>query len=151
MYKCVTTQVDSSLIDLYPGYWSPSHDNFCCFKVSVLAPLEWGHQMLSGFGFSTYFYITEMCFPLIMWSKSNHSAVFSLDLKSAYEGEHTIFWSSEIGWPYSERCSLAPSIYLQMIRFHPSPPTSVVFIALQNSDRSISHTDMENDIYILSQ
>jgi hypothetical protein len=26
-----------------------------------------------------------------MWSKSNHIAAFVLDLKSAYEGEHTIF------------------------------------------------------------
>jgi hypothetical protein len=26
-----------------------------------------------------------------MWSKSNHIAVFALDLKSAYEGEHMIF------------------------------------------------------------
>jgi hypothetical protein len=26
-----------------------------------------------------------------MWSKSNHIAAFALDLKSAYEGEHTIF------------------------------------------------------------
>jgi hypothetical protein len=26
-----------------------------------------------------------------MWSQSNHIAVFALDLKSAYEGEHTIF------------------------------------------------------------
>jgi hypothetical protein len=26
-----------------------------------------------------------------MWSKSNHIAAFALDLKSAYEEEHTIF------------------------------------------------------------
>jgi hypothetical protein len=26
-----------------------------------------------------------------MWSKSNHIAVFALDLKSAYEGEQMIF------------------------------------------------------------
>jgi hypothetical protein len=26
-----------------------------------------------------------------MWSKSIHIAAFALDLKSAYEGEHTIF------------------------------------------------------------
>jgi hypothetical protein len=26
-----------------------------------------------------------------MWSKSNHIAACALDLKSAYEGEHTIF------------------------------------------------------------
>jgi hypothetical protein len=40
VYTCVTTQVDSSLTDLYTGYWSPSHDNLCCFKVSVLVPLN---------------------------------------------------------------------------------------------------------------
>jgi hypothetical protein len=32
-----------------------------------------------------------MCSPLVMWSQSNHIAAFALDLKSAYEGEHTIF------------------------------------------------------------
>jgi hypothetical protein len=26
-----------------------------------------------------------------MWSKSNNTAAFALDLKSEYEGEHTIF------------------------------------------------------------
>jgi hypothetical protein len=26
-----------------------------------------------------------------MWPKSNNIAVFALDLRSAYEGEHTIF------------------------------------------------------------
>jgi hypothetical protein len=70
--------VDSSLNDLYPGYWLPSHGNVCCFKVSVLSPLEWEHQTLSCFGFSAYFYITQMCSPLIMWSKSNHIAAFAL-------------------------------------------------------------------------
>jgi hypothetical protein len=29
--------------------------------------------------------------PLFLWSKSNNIAAFSLDLKSAYEEEHTIF------------------------------------------------------------
>jgi hypothetical protein len=87
----VMTHVDSSLIDLYPGYWSPSHDNLCCFNISVLVPLEWGHQRLSCFGFSTHFYITEMCSLLAMWSKSNHIAAFALVLKSAYEGEHMSF------------------------------------------------------------
>jgi hypothetical protein len=91
MYKCVTTQVDSSLTDVYTGSWSPSHVDLCCFKVSILVPLEWGHQTLSCFGFSTYFHISHMCSPLVMWPKSNHIAVFVQYLKSAYEGEHTIF------------------------------------------------------------
>jgi hypothetical protein len=47
--------------------------------------------MLSCFEFSTYFYITQICSPLVMWSQSNHIAAFALDLKSAYEGEHTNF------------------------------------------------------------
>jgi hypothetical protein len=91
VYPCLMTHVDSSLTDLYTGSWSPSHDNLCCFRVSVLAPLQWGHQMLSCFGFSTYFYITQMCSPLVMWSKSNLIATLALDLMSTYEGEHTIF------------------------------------------------------------
>jgi hypothetical protein len=85
------THVNSSLTDLYIGYWSPSHDNLCDFKVSVLAPLESGHEMLSYFGFSTYSYISRMCSPLVMWSKSNHIAAFALDLKSTCEGDHMIF------------------------------------------------------------
>jgi hypothetical protein len=91
MHKCVTTQVDSSLHDLYTGSRSPSCVDLCCFKVSVLVPPEWGHQMLSCFGFSTYPHNSQMCCPLVVWSKSNNIAVFALDLKSAYEEEHMIF------------------------------------------------------------
>jgi hypothetical protein len=91
MYTCVTTHVDSSLTDLYTGYRSPSHVNLCHLKVSVLIPLEWGHQLLSYFGFSTYFHTTCMCSFLVMWSTSKHIATFALDLKTSYEGEHTIF------------------------------------------------------------
>jgi hypothetical protein len=47
----VMTHVDSSLTDLYPGYWSPSHDNLCWFSVSVLAPLEWDIKRFHVFGF----------------------------------------------------------------------------------------------------
>jgi hypothetical protein len=71
MYKCVTTQVDSSLTDLYTGFWSPSHVDLCCFKVSVFVPLKWRHQMLSCFGFSTYRHISCMCSPLVIWPKSS--------------------------------------------------------------------------------
>jgi hypothetical protein len=88
---CVMIHVDSSLADLYTGYWFPSHNNLCRFKVSVSTPLEWGHQTLSCFRFSTYFYIFHTCSPLVMWSQSNHIATFALDLKSTYEGEHTTF------------------------------------------------------------
>jgi hypothetical protein len=35
------------------------------------------------------------------------------------------FWSSELGWPHSKWCSLVPSIYLQMIRFHSSWLTKI--------------------------
>jgi hypothetical protein len=90
-YKCVTTQVESSLTDLYTDSWSPSPVNLCHFKVSVLAPLEWRHQTLSWFGFSTYPRTSRMCSLLSMWPKSNHIVVFALDRKSTYEGEHTIF------------------------------------------------------------
>jgi hypothetical protein len=91
MYPCVTTHVDSTLTDLYTGSWSPSHVNLCPFKDSVLVTLEWGHEMLSCFGFSTYSYISCMCSPFVIWSKSNHIAAFALDLMSACEGEHMIF------------------------------------------------------------
>jgi hypothetical protein len=76
MYTCVTTHIDSSLTNLYNGSWSPSHVDLCHFKVSVLVPLEWGYQTLSCFGFSIYSHIFRICFPLVMWSKSNHIAAF---------------------------------------------------------------------------
>jgi hypothetical protein len=43
------------------------------------------------FEFLTYPHTFLVYSRLIMWPKSNHLAVFALDLKSAYEGEHTIF------------------------------------------------------------
>jgi hypothetical protein len=91
MYKCVKYQVDSSLTDLFTSAWSPSLIDLCHFKVSVLVPLEWGHQTLSYFGFLTYPHTSCMYSLLIMRPKSNHITAFSLDLKSAYEGEHMIF------------------------------------------------------------
>jgi hypothetical protein len=72
VYPYVLTHVDSTLTDLYIGFWSPAHDNLCLFKVSVLVPLEWGHQTLSCFGFSIYSYISCLCSPFVMWPKSNH-------------------------------------------------------------------------------
>jgi hypothetical protein len=129
MYKCVTTQVDSSLTDLYPGSWAPSCVDLCHFKVSVLVPLEWGLQMLSCFGFSTYPHTFHMCSPLVKWPKSNNIAVFALDLKTTYEGEHMIFvfwaWLTSLTW-----CSLVLSIYLQMIRFHYSSQLSKISLCI---------------------
>jgi hypothetical protein len=66
MYKCVTTQVDSSLTDLYTGSWSPSLVDLCSFKVYVLVPLEWGHQILSCFGFSIQPHTSRICSPRVM-------------------------------------------------------------------------------------
>jgi hypothetical protein len=43
------------------------------------------------FGFLAYPNISLVCSRFIMWSKSNPLVVFALDLKSTYEGEHTIF------------------------------------------------------------
>jgi hypothetical protein len=60
-------QVDSSLTDLYTGSWSPSRVDLCHFKVFVLAPLEWGHQAVSCFGFSTYPHTSWMRSPLVVW------------------------------------------------------------------------------------
>jgi hypothetical protein len=91
MHKCVITQIDSSLPDLFASSWSPSQIDLCHFTVSVLVPLQRGHQTLSCFGFPTYPHSSHMCSPLVMWPKSNNIAVFSLDLKSTYEGEHTTF------------------------------------------------------------
>jgi hypothetical protein len=57
----------------------------------VLAPLQWGHQTLSSFVFPVYPHSSCMCSLLSLWLKSNNITAFALDLKSAYEGKHTIF------------------------------------------------------------
>jgi hypothetical protein len=90
MYKCVTPQADSSLPDLFTSSWSPSHIDLCCLKVSLLVPLQWGHQTLYCFGFPTYPHTSHMWSPISMWPKSYNIAVFALALKSAYEGEHIL-------------------------------------------------------------
>jgi hypothetical protein len=41
MHKCI----DSSLPDITTT-GSPSHIDLCCFKVTILVPLQWGHQTL---------------------------------------------------------------------------------------------------------
>jgi hypothetical protein len=51
MNKCVTTPVDSSLTDLYTGFWSPSRVDLCRFKVSVLVTLEWDIKHFHVLGF----------------------------------------------------------------------------------------------------
>jgi hypothetical protein len=103
MYKCVSSQVDSSLTDLLTSSWSPSHIGFCYFKVSVLVPLQWGYQMLSCFGFLTYPHTSHMCSAFSIWPKFNHIAVFALGLKSAYKREYMIFGflsQAELNLPY---------------------------------------------------
>jgi hypothetical protein len=91
MHKYVTTQADSSLSDLFTISWSPSHIELCHFKVTVLAPRQWGHQTLSSFPFPTYPHTSCMCSPITMWPKSKKYCCICLDLKSTYEREHTIF------------------------------------------------------------
>jgi hypothetical protein len=91
MHKCVTTRIDSYLPDLFTTSQSPSHIDLSCFKVTILAPLQWAHQTLSSFGFPTFPYSSCMCSPLSMWPKSNNITAFVLDLKTTYEGEYTIF------------------------------------------------------------
>jgi hypothetical protein len=64
MHKYNTTQIDSSLPDLFTTSWTPSHIDLCHFKFTVLAPLQWGHQTLSSFGFPTCPHSSQMCSPL---------------------------------------------------------------------------------------
>jgi hypothetical protein len=92
MYKYVTSQVDSSLTDLFTSSWSPCHIDLCHFKVSVLVPLSGDIKYYHVLGFlpipiPPMYALPLPCDP----SPSNHIAVFVLDLKSAYEGEHMIF------------------------------------------------------------
>jgi hypothetical protein len=68
------TWIHSPLPDLFTTSRSPSHIDLCHFKVTVLAPLQWGHQTLSSFGFPTYPHSSLMCSPLSAWPKSKHIA-----------------------------------------------------------------------------
>jgi hypothetical protein len=63
-------QIDSSLPDLFNTSRSPSHIDLSSFKVTVLAPLQWRHQMLSSFRFLTYPHTSPMYFSLSLWPKS---------------------------------------------------------------------------------
>jgi hypothetical protein len=120
MYKCVITHVDSSLTDPYTGFWSPSSTVLCHFKVSVLVPLEWGHQtffMFWVFYLSTYLpYVLSHCHV----NQVHQHCYICLRPKVYIWGKTYDFWSSEPGWPCSKSCSPIPSIYLWMIRFHSS-------------------------------
>jgi hypothetical protein len=80
-----------------------------CFKFSVLAALQWGHQTLPSFGFPTYPHTSCMCSPLSVQPKSNNIAAFALDLKSTYDGEHMIFGL----------LSLANLAQNDVLQFHP--------------------------------
>jgi hypothetical protein len=69
-------RIDSSLPDLFTTSWSPSHSDFCQFKIPVLAPLQRAHQTLSSFGFPPFPYSSCMCPPLSMWLMSNNITAF---------------------------------------------------------------------------
>jgi hypothetical protein len=97
MYKCVTTQVNSSLTDLYTGSWSPPHVDLCHFKVSVLVPLQWGHQMLSCFGFSTFSHISRMCSPPCHVTQVQPHCCICPRSKAHIWGRTYDLWSSEPG------------------------------------------------------
>jgi hypothetical protein len=116
VYTCVTTQVDSSLTDLYTGSWSPSQVNFCHFKVSVLVPLEWGHQMLSCFGFSTYSYTDPSVLHICLLSFINLPLLPVRFLGGAHSGHKSSLCSQ---YDPGLRCLLlsGPSQYYQIITF----------------------------------
>jgi hypothetical protein len=59
MHKCITTRTDSSLPDLFTASWSPSQIDLCHFNVTVLAPLQWGHQTLSHFDPNIFCFVLE--------------------------------------------------------------------------------------------
>jgi hypothetical protein len=89
-----TCVLSPELVHLYQTSWllpGHHHSGLCKFKITILAPVQWAHQTLSSFGFPTFPDSSCMCSPLSVWPKSNNITVFVLDLRSTYEGEHTIF------------------------------------------------------------
>jgi hypothetical protein len=78
------------LTDLYTGYWSPSHDNFCALR--FLYKLLWSGdtECFHVLGFYLFLYHPNVLSPFHV-IKSNHIATFALDQKSAYKGEYMIF------------------------------------------------------------
>jgi hypothetical protein len=69
MHKCITTQIDSSLPDLFATSWSPSHTDLCDFKVTVLAPQQWGLQVKLLTCFLT---ILNIFYNRIFWINWSH-------------------------------------------------------------------------------
>jgi hypothetical protein len=51
---CDTNVLQPELIHLYLTSQSPSQGGLFRFMITILAPLQWGHKMLSSFGFLTY-------------------------------------------------------------------------------------------------
>jgi hypothetical protein len=86
MHMCITYRIASSLPDLFTTSWAPFHSDFCLFKVTILAPLQWTDQTLSNFGFPTFPYSSCMHYPLNAWPMSINITAFVLRLKSTYEG-----------------------------------------------------------------
>jgi hypothetical protein len=74
MHICITTQIGSSVPDLFTTSRSPSQSDLCQFKITLFTPLQWAHQTLSSFRFPTFPYSSCMCSPLSMWPMSNITA-----------------------------------------------------------------------------
>jgi hypothetical protein len=93
VHMCITTWIASSLPDLFTTSRSPSHRTSINLRLpySLLCSGHIKHFQVLGF---LPFPIPT---PLSMWTMSNNITAFALDLMSAYEGEHTLFWPSESG------------------------------------------------------
>jgi hypothetical protein len=94
MYKCVTTQADSSLTDLYSGSWSPSRVDLCCLKVSVLVLVEWGHQTKrKHFNTCIYLYLC-LCIYILLFKHSCVILLPSLLLRYQFMTTKCDLWNS---------------------------------------------------------
>jgi hypothetical protein len=107
MYKCVTTQVDLSLTDLYTGSWPPSHIDLCHFKISQ-CNVTWRSFVQAGgsgcksFTYSWWFFSAKCGSRvsarfLIYGSR----AVCFLPLVAILDLSISRFWCVQVTWLWS--------------------------------------------------
>jgi hypothetical protein len=91
MHMCVTTYISPlcQTSSLLPGHLPI----VASANLKLLYLLLYsGHiNHIQVLGFLPFPYVSHACYPLSVRPMSNNITAFVLDLKSAYEGEHTIF------------------------------------------------------------
>jgi hypothetical protein len=110
MYKCVTSQVDSPLTDLFTSSWSPSHIDLCHFKVSVLVPsaVRTSNTIMLWVSYLSP-YLLCVLYPYHVTEVGPNCCICPRSKVWVWGRTHD-FWSSEPGFTLST--ALSPTIFL---------------------------------------